>query len=168
MSLDKKSDTALIPLGISGLDEALGGGVRPGSVILVAGAPGSGKTSFAARFIYDGLAKFNQPGVYLSFNEYREEFYENMANLGLDFQSYESKGKFIFIEALNINDEEAVMAILENLLTIINTIKAKRVAIDTITSLLQILRSAKRERKLLHSLIHTLYEEVWDNNCFDG
>ncbi|ALL00705.1 hypothetical protein Pyrde_0655 [Pyrodictium delaneyi] len=150
--MGKKSDTALIPLGISGLDEALGGGVRPGSVILVAGAPGSGKTSFAARFIYEGLTKFNQPSVYLSFNEYKEEFYENMANLGLDFQSYESKGKFIFIEALNINDDEAVMAILENLLTIINTIKAKRVAIDTITSLLQILGSAKRARELLHSL----------------
>ena len=36
----------IIPTGLSALDNALNGGLRPGSLTLVAGRPGMGKTSF--------------------------------------------------------------------------------------------------------------------------
>lgn len=144
-------DDKLVPLGIEGLDDILGCGVRRGSIILVAGSPGSGKTSFAARFIYEGLAR-GEPGIYLSFNEYREEFLENMSQLGLDFEAYEKQGRFMFLEALNINDEEAVTATLESLLSTIDAIGAKRLAVDTITSILRVLGTDQRARELLHSL----------------
>ncbi|HIQ24320.1 MAG TPA: recombinase A [Pyrodictium delaneyi] len=144
-------DDKLVPLGIEGLDDILDGGVRRGSIILVAGSPGSGKTSFAARFVYEGLTR-GEPGIYLSFNEYREEFLENMSRLGLDFEVYEEQGKFVFIEALNINDEEAISATLESLLSAIDAIGAKRLVIDTITSILRVLGSDQRARELLHSL----------------
>lgn len=52
--------------GIDGLDEILYGGFYRGSIILVAGHPGAGKTTFAANFIYSGATKFNEPGVYVS------------------------------------------------------------------------------------------------------
>jgi len=148
-------DDKLVPLGIEGLDDILDGGVRRGSIILVAGSPGSGKTSFAARFVYEGLTR-GEPGIYLSFNEYREEFLENMSRLGLDFEVYEEQGKFVFIEALNINDEEAISATLESLLSAIDAIGAKRLVIDTITSILRVLGSNQRARELLHSLLSTM------------
>ena len=65
------------------------------------------------------------PGYILAFNEYREEFLENMSQLGLDFEAYEKQDKFMFLEALNIDNEEAVTATLESLLSTIDVIGAK-------------------------------------------
>ncbi|MDI6806700.1 MAG: ATPase domain-containing protein, partial [Candidatus Aenigmarchaeota archaeon] len=53
-----------IKSGINGLDKLIEGGFPEGSVILVSGAPGTGKTLFGLQFIYQG-AKANEPGVYV-------------------------------------------------------------------------------------------------------
>ena len=55
-----------VKTGISTLDEILLGGFPRGSIILVAGGPGTGKTIFAAQFIHSGATKYNEKGVYVS------------------------------------------------------------------------------------------------------
>ncbi|MDI6807071.1 MAG: ATPase domain-containing protein, partial [Candidatus Aenigmarchaeota archaeon] len=49
--------------GIPGLDKLIEGGYPKGSVVLVSGGPGTGKTLLGLQFIYQG-AKANEPGVY--------------------------------------------------------------------------------------------------------
>src|ERR1700726_4951043 len=76
------------------LDSFLSGGFPRGSLILVSGNPGTGKTIFTASFLYQGAAHQGEPGIYVSFSEARQSFFENMKTLGLDFQTLEKDGRF--------------------------------------------------------------------------
>ena len=55
--------------GISGLDEITGGGLPRGRTTLVTGGPGCGKTLLATQFILNGIIKYDEPGVYIAFEE---------------------------------------------------------------------------------------------------
>ncbi|MFH1442772.1 MAG: ATPase domain-containing protein, partial [Candidatus Micrarchaeota archaeon] len=58
-----------VPTGIPGLDELIEGGFEKGSVILVVGDTGTGKSTFAMQYLYNGATKYKEPGVYLTFEE---------------------------------------------------------------------------------------------------
>lgn len=60
-----------VPTGIEGLDPSIEGGFPRGSLILLAGNPGTGKTVFGAQFLYRGASVYGEPGVYVSFAESR-------------------------------------------------------------------------------------------------
>ena len=57
------------PTGISGLDEITEGGLPKGRPTLICGSPGCGKTIFGVEFLVNGINKFNEPGVFMSFEE---------------------------------------------------------------------------------------------------
>ena len=82
--------------GIKNLDEVIGGGFLKGSMILVAGHPGSGKTTFAAQFVYEGL-KRGEKGLYVSFLEDEIEFYRHFSSLGMNFKTYSKKNLFKYL-----------------------------------------------------------------------
>ncbi len=146
-----KHEVEICPTGIEGLDQAIGGGIPCGSTILVEGPPGAGKTSFAAKFVYEAC-KRGEKAVYLSFVEGKESFYSFMKRLGLDFKELELKGLFDFIEAVPIHNEEAVRLILENLLLNVSEKGIRRVAIDSITVLIHTF-GPEKAREMITSLI---------------
>ncbi|MCK4326913.1 MAG: hypothetical protein KAW41_00370 [Candidatus Diapherotrites archaeon] len=55
-----------IRTGITGLDKLLGGGIVPGSNIIVKGTPGTGKTTLGMQYLINGVKKYSEPGIYLS------------------------------------------------------------------------------------------------------
>ena len=57
------------PTGINGLDEITLGGVPQGRPTLICGGPGCGKTLFAMEFLVNGALKYNEPGVFVTFEE---------------------------------------------------------------------------------------------------
>ena len=61
------------PTGISGLDEITLGGIPKGRPTLVCGGPGCGKTLFAVEFLVKGATDYNEPGVFIAFEEKTEE-----------------------------------------------------------------------------------------------
>lgn len=132
------------PTGISGLDELLNGGIPRGSIVLVAGTPGAGKTTMAAKFIYEGL-RHGEPGVYLSFLESKSDFLKFMKLLGMDFEPYIRNGMFQYIEGLQSTTFEAARENLIEFLDAVARIGAKRVVIDSITAITQMttLRGAR-------------------------
>jgi circadian clock protein KaiC len=69
--------------GISGLDGVLHGGLPKGKNALIIGTPGSGKTMLALQFIVQGILRFNQPGMFVSFEEAPEMLRAVAAGLGL-------------------------------------------------------------------------------------
>ena len=63
MKLVKKVFTERVGTGIEGLDKSLNGGLFKGSVTMVAGASGTGKTTTALQFIVEGEAHWNRAGL---------------------------------------------------------------------------------------------------------
>jgi circadian clock protein KaiC len=63
---------ACIPTGIGGLDDVLNGGLAPNRLYLVEGAPGSGKTTLALRFLLEGRDR-GEAALYVTLSETAEE-----------------------------------------------------------------------------------------------
>jgi KaiC/GvpD/RAD55 family RecA-like ATPase len=66
------------PTGIKGLDEITFGGLPAGRPTLLCGGAGCGKTLMAMEFIVRGATEFNEPGVFMSFEEHPEELAQNV------------------------------------------------------------------------------------------
>ncbi len=129
------------PTGIQGLDEITGGGLPKGRPTLICGNAGCGKTLLAMEFLVRGATQFNEPGVFMAFEESEKELTANVASLGFDLDGLSSK-KMLLLEHIHIERseiEETGEYDLEGLLIRINlaidTIGAKRIVLDTIESL---------------------------------
>jgi circadian clock protein KaiC len=129
------------PTGIQGFDEISGGGLPTGRPTLVCGGAGCGKTLFGMEFLVRGATQFNEPGVFMSFEETNEELTKNVASLGFDLE-YLTKNKKIALDHVHIERseiEETGEYDLEGLFIRLNyaidSIGAKRVVLDTIESL---------------------------------
>ena len=75
------------PTGIPGLDEITEGGLPRGRPTLVCGGPGCGKTLLAAEFLIRGATEFDEPGVFITFEETGEELAQNVRSLGFDLDA---------------------------------------------------------------------------------
>jgi circadian clock protein KaiC len=127
--------------GINGLDEITLGGLPQGRPTLVCGGPGCGKTLFSMEFLVKGATLFDEPGVFMAFEEKAEELAINVASLGFDLAKLQKQKKlvldFVRIERSEIEetgdyDLDGLFIRLEHA---INTIGAKRVVLDTIENL---------------------------------
>src|SRR5512140_955951 len=95
------------PTGIPGLDEITFGGFPTGRPTLVCGAAGCGKTLLGLEFLVRGATQFDEPGVFMSFEESAEELAENVRSLGFDLNELEAKKK-IAIDFVRIERAEII------------------------------------------------------------
>ncbi len=82
-----------VPTGIAGLDEITGGGLPKGRPTLVYGSAGSGKTLLCMEFLVRGATQFDEPGVFMSFEETEGELTTNVGSLGFDVKKLVDSGK---------------------------------------------------------------------------
>jgi circadian clock protein KaiC len=129
------------PTSIQGLDEITGGGLPKGRPTLVCGGAGCGKTLFAMEFLVRGAMLYNEPGVFISFEETEHELTANVASLGFDLDNL-IKRKKIWLEHIHIERNEIEQSgeyDLEGLFIrihhAIESVGAKRVVLDTVESL---------------------------------
>jgi len=129
------------PTGIKGLDEITNGGLPKGRPTLVCGDAGCGKTLFAMEFLVRGATQYNEPGVFMSFEETVDELTKNVASLGFDLKRL-SASKRLLIDHVRVERseiEETGEYDLEGLFVrlghAIKSIGAKRVVLDTVESL---------------------------------
>jgi len=132
---------AKTPTNIQGLDEITGGGLPAGRPTLVCGGAGCGKTLLAMEFLVRGATEYNEPGVFLSFEETEKELTANVASLGFDLNAL-VKRKKIWLEHIRVERGEISQSGEYNLEGLfirihlaIETLHAKRVVLDTIESL---------------------------------
>ena len=129
------------PTGIDGLDEVTFGGLPQGRPTLLCGAAGCGKTLFAMTFLYNGAVAFNEPGVFIAFEEQPEDLIKNVGSLSYDIERLIEQNKIVVDHIhLDRNEiEEAGDYDLDGLFIrigfAIDSIGAKRVVIDTIETL---------------------------------
>nr|WP_092067747.1 circadian clock protein KaiC [Dendrosporobacter quercicolus]NSL46753.1 circadian clock protein KaiC [Dendrosporobacter quercicolus DSM 1736]SDL62802.1 circadian clock protein KaiC [Dendrosporobacter quercicolus] len=153
------------PTGIQGFDEITYGGLPRGRAALVCGAAGCGKTLFAMQFLVNGAVVYNEPGVFMSFEENETELAENFASLGLDLNELSEQNKIlmdhVFIDRSKIveNGEYDLEGLFVRLDAAINSIGAKRVVLDTIEALFSCLNDTKILRAELRRLFRWLKEK---------
>lgn len=137
-----------IKIGVEGIDELMGGGLQPKTITLLTGTTGTGKTIFCTQFIYNGLKKYNQNGVYVTFEEPAEEIKQNALNLGFDFSEYEKKGKVLFVRYDPYHVEDVMELIESN----VKKINAERVVIDSVSALGLYVRDVPELRRMVFNI----------------
>jgi len=153
------------PTGIQGFDEITGGGLPTGRPTLVCGGAGCGKTLFGMEFLVRGATEFNEPGVFMSFEETNEELIKNVASLGFDLEELVRNKKIaldhVHIERSEIEEtgEYDLEGLFIRLGYAIDSIGAKRVVLDTIESLFAGLPNQLILRAELRRLFHWLKEK---------
>ena len=152
------------PTGISGLDEVTGGGLPRGRPTLLCGPAGCGKTLLALEFLVRGITLFNEPGVFVAFEERAEDLIANVASLGFDLAQFEAEGKLVIDHVNVVNGEVAETAdwnldgLFFRLGAAIDAIGAKRVVIDTIETLF----GAFSNTAILRSELRRLFDWLKD------
>ncbi len=120
-----------VSVGNAVLDEMLGGGVYYGSVTLVTGISGTGKTVSAMQFLMEG-ARLGQKGLHLSLDEHPQQVRRNAKSLGIDLAGEEAKGNIIlaYDGPLELNLD----AHLQTIKDLVEEHKVQRVVIDSLAS----------------------------------
>lgn len=151
--------------GIQGLDEITSGGLPRGRPTLVCGAAGSGKTLLAMEFLVRGAMQFDQPGVFMAFEERAEELAQNVRSLGFDLDELSERKQLVvdhvYIERSEIDEtgEYDLEGLFVRLGYAIDSIGAKRVVLDTIETLFGGLSNATILRAELRRLFRWLKDK---------
>src|SRR5262245_25264106 len=85
------SSTRQSVIGASPLDALFGGGVFDGSVTMVVGVSGSGKTVLGTQLLLEGVAN-QKRGLMVSLDEHPEQVMRNAETLGLDLRQHLDSG----------------------------------------------------------------------------
>jgi len=150
------------PTGVDGLDEITEGGFPQGRPTLICGGAGCGKTLLSMQFLIKGITEYNEPGVFMSFEEPSDDLTLNVKSLGFDLEQLK-KDKKLVVDHVRVERseiEEAGEYDLDGLFIrlghAIDSIKATRVVLDTIESLFAGLDNQAILRAELRRLFHWL------------
>lgn len=152
------------PTGIPGMDEVTGGGLPKGRPTLVAGGAGCGKTLFAMEFLVNGAIQYDEPGVFVAFEENAEELAQNVASLGFNLKQLIRQKKLIidYVRVERSEIEETGEYDLEGLFIrlghAIDTIGARRVVLDTV----EVLFTALTNQGILRAELQRLFRWLKD------
>jgi circadian clock protein KaiC len=152
------------PTGIRGFDAITNGGLPRGRPTLICGGPGCGKTIFGVEFLVRGIEQFNEPGVFVAFEETTADLAKNVGSLGHDLERLRADKKlavdYVHLDPSDI--EEAGGYTLDGLFVrlelAVRSVKAKRIVIDTLEVLLASLKDQDAVRGELQRLFLWLKE----------
>jgi len=136
-----------VPTGIPGFDEMCGGGLLRNRTYLVSGAAGAGKTIFGLQYLYNGITKYGENGLYIATEERPDQVRENVKMFGWDFEALEDEGRLAIVDAcstkVGIPSHEKYVdvrpfdmrSMLDQIIAIQEEIDAKRALVDGTTAI---------------------------------
>jgi circadian clock protein KaiC len=147
-----------ISTGVEGLDEMVHGGFLPESMVLIRGAPGTGKTSLALQFLIEG-ARQKETGLFISFEEFPSSLYRDADSLGWNLKKLEEKGQIhimftspeVFLASLDPPDSR--------LNQLIREANVQRMVLDSITHFDRLADNRKHLRHIYTSVANGLRRE---------
>lgn len=146
----------IVSSGIEGLDFILNGGVPVGSTLLIDGAPGTGKTILGMEFLVQGALENNEPGIYITFEQFPEQIYKDMSAFGWDLKALEKENKLrvicispdILLDQMKVQD-----GLFEQ---IVKQIGCRRIVIDSLNLLNSGVEKLDEKRKIIYTLRNIL------------
>ena len=159
--LKRKASSQRITSGNRDLDTMCGGGWFKGSIVLVSGATGTGKTLMATEFIGGGI-KNGEKCLLFAFEESRDQLLRNAFGWGVDYEKMEREGKFKIIcrypETTGLESHFVTMR------DEIEKFQPERIAIDSISALERV-STSKGFREFLLTLNTFLKEKSITTLC---
>jgi len=145
-----------VPTGILELDHLIEGGLPKGILLLLAGAPGTGKTSVSCRFLEKGASVYDEKGLYVSLLESKETLMTHLSHhFGPNFSDLERRG-MIKILTFPSMKSEGVPAMMDAIMTTIKDTGVKRLVIDSVTALSQTFTDERESRIFTHTVLTKL------------
>lgn len=135
-----------VSTGIEGLDEMVDGGIPAGHTVLVIGPAGSGKTTFALQFIWNGLVK-DEACMFISLEEDEPKLLKTASKYGWDFQRYIDKGTLSLVKLDAVDVSTTMTRLKSELPKIIDSAGVSRVVIDPFT-LLEMVYGTDHDRRV--------------------
>jgi circadian clock protein KaiC len=151
-----------IPTMIEGFDDISHGGLPVGRTTIISGTSGTGKTMLAVQFLYNGITQFDEPGVFVTFEESPADIIKNAHSFGWDLQGLVDQGKLFILDASPDPDGQEVIgsfdlsALIERIQYAITKYKAKRVSVDSMTAVFQQYDAASVVRREVFRLVARL------------
>jgi len=121
-----------VKTGIKGFDNLVEGGFPKNSAILLSGTPATGKTIFALDYLINGAKKFNENGIYITFEEKSENLKNQARQFGWNLDELE-KNKKIMIR--QISPSEISKNTVKEIIETAKDNKIKRIVIDSLSTL---------------------------------
>ena len=150
------------PTGIAGFDEITDGGLPRGRTSLVLGGAGSGKTLFALQTLVNGAQLWDEPGIFVAFEENSRRIVENAASFGWSLPALQRK-KLFFLDAQPTTDlvhagEFDLVGLLAVLDAKVKAMKARRIVFDSLDIILDLLDNPRTQRWEVYRLHDWLLE----------
>ncbi len=152
-----------IPTGIPGFDHISKGGIPKNRTTLVSGTSGSAKTVLAVQFLAAGIKKFQENGVFVTFEESPQDIRKNFLSLGFDVEAWEKEGKWLFVDAspqpVDAPYESGsydLGALLARIEYAIKKINATRISIDSLGAIFNQLSERATVRRELYRIASAL------------
>lgn len=121
-----------ITSGVPGLDPLIGGGLLEGSVTLVSGSAGIGKTTFGLQFIAEGL-KHKQPGLFVSFEESEEQLRKAAKDLGMSLgEASAGRAQVHYLASQHVRANQLVALLADK----IAAQKTRRIVLDSVSHIM--------------------------------
>ncbi|MDN5376297.1 MAG: circadian clock protein KaiC [Thermacetogenium sp.] len=137
-----------IRTGISGFDELFYGGILAGSMVLVEGIPGAGKTTLGIEFIYRGAEDFGENGLILTFEQFPESLYRDACSLGWDLQGLEKENR---LRVVCTSPEVVLEPESRFLEQIAGEVRAKRLVVDSVSHFRQAISNPLKLRQAVYA-----------------
>lgn len=127
--------------GIPGFEFIADGGLPKARATLLAGSSGSGKSTFSAQFLVEGIRQWQQAGVFVTFEEPPAAVRDNYSSLGWNIRQWEDQGLWAFVDFSPDEELQVVAgefdlgALLPRIEHAVNRIGAQRLVIDSLGAL---------------------------------
>ena len=157
------------PTGIEAFDKILGGGIPAGWFIALRGGAGVGKTTLAVQFLIEGILKFHDPGLLVTFNEPLPALNAIFRNYGWDLQSLQDLGELSVLDFSSTEmgimqrasrlRETSLDYITQRIIDEVRRLGVNRLVIDPLNTFSLLFRDLFEVRKELHRVIGVLWQE---------